>query len=645
VADVYELLFVLANRRLDIRRARIGTPALGGDSMSQQVFTMSLFESVGDTRPQMKVCTWPQLCAGFAKPKIREEKDGQLFSPARYRAPRRLIANVIELSLLVLEVDGAWKCEGSGTSLLGECGHKGPLVMFRNARRQKDHCPRCKQDVTISQINFDLESLAAACRNAFPSAFALYSTHSHKRSTYNNALAEPRFRIVVPLTEPVPVADFLELWYAAVESLTEIPADPQVKDPNRIYYTPVKFNAEAPYEFHIEPGEPLDWKKFLVVGSFENSAEPKALAGGVCSGHSAHPSGQTTPLAVLSEPTDSTESKALATEAVGVGMPKERTASLASEGAPSTVLNPGDIYASHEARHEEMCRRIAVRGKQNSRGNYDARCLAHGGKGTTAVLYNPRSEAVSCNRGCTYQELLVAEGLDDRKLPTAARAAVWQAATVKSAADVSGGPTAATRPSGSGKNPVAIPSSRDSDSASPLLSLAKLHVINALLLAHLFELSPEDETTVRRYWGDPFSEEIEWPGTDTKQRVKVCSFPSRRLQLEAVRKISQEFNLEGVPGIYNSQVQSEFGDNTIACLGPEGKQRRAEFSEYGPWRIALDQYRMKPGALLTPYDNNSGYICGLRIHRNIRDKCPFLLTSRGLPGGGKAIAYREVTAA
>jgi hypothetical protein len=170
-----------------------------------------------------------------------------------------------------------------------------------------------------------------------------------------------------------------------------------------------------------------------------------------------------------------------------------------------------------------------------------------------------------------------------------------------------------------------------------IISLAKLHVINALLLAHLFELSPEDETTVRRYW-EPFAEEIEWPGTDDLRPIKVCSFPSRRLQLEAVKRLSEEFLLEGVPGFYQPQVATEIP-------GPESAVRKAELADYGPWRIALDQYRMRPGALLVPYDNGSGYICGIRIFRSIRDKCPFLLTSRALPGGAKAVGYREVTAA
>jgi hypothetical protein len=636
-----------------------------------QTFTLSLFAGIGDTRPRAIETTWAKLCLSFAKPRVREEKDGLLFSPARYRAPRRLITNVIELSLLVLEVDGAWRCD--------DCGHQGPLVMFRNRRHEGDRCPACKkrnkklETSNVIQIEFDLPALIIACRSAYPSAFALYSTHGHLRTTETNPLAEPRFRIVIPLTEPVPVADFLELWYAAVESLKEIPADPQVKDPNRIYYTPVKFSETSVYEFHVEPGEPLDWRKFVSLpapeppsGSFRsepysgtgylgavhgvtesaelfaaeqkaseattdsrngNGADSASLAGVDTELVGGRVAEQSAPSAVLSgAETNSVESKASGTGGlVGDFSPAPRGR------LPSTVSS--DIYASHESRHEELGRRIVARGKINGRGNYDARCLAHGGKGTTALFYNPRSGAVSCNKECSYEDLLRAEGLDDRYCPPASRVAAWQAATVKSpmppavAANLPSGTVAATLPIGSGGPPATA-----GGSDKPV-TLAKVHAINALLLAHLFELSLEDEKTASRYWGEANlrAEEIEWPGTDNKQRVKVCSFPSRRVQLEAVKKLSQEFSLEGVPGFYR----------VLDVPGPDGDRRRREVAAYGPWRIALDQYRMRPGALLTPFDNGTGYICGLRIHRNVRDKVPFLLTSNGLPGGSKAVAYRE----
>jgi hypothetical protein len=412
---------------------------------------------------------------------------------------------------------------------------------------------------------------------------------------------------VIPLSKPVPVSDFLELWYAAVESLKEVPADPQVKDPNRIYYTPVKFSDTSPYEFHVEAGEPLDWEKFLGGGSDETdqmSERPQAYDGEE-SANLQPPTSQAT-----NEQGDASN---------GHGALFGGSVVPASSNAISAVSN---YLSSRDARHEELCSRIMARGKLNTRGNYDARCLAHGGKGTSALFLNPRSRAVSCNRGCPYEELLIAEGLPDFILPSRELASVASPLGTTTATRPSPPAATATLPSGSNITP-------------PLITAARLHVINALLLAHCFELTPDDEKKVRRYWGDPFSEVIEWPGTDTKLPVKICSFPSRRLQLVAAQRLSQEFNLEGIPGFYRA----------LDLPGPEGNQRRDELAEYGPWRISLDQLRMKPGAVLAPYDNGSGFIVGIRIYPRINDKVPFLLTSRGLPGGARAVGYREASAA
>ena len=62
-----------------------------------------------------------------------------------------------------------------------------------------------------------------------------------------------------------------------------------------------------------------------------------------------------------------------------------------------------------------------ARANRNPRGNYDAQCLAHNGKGMTALAYFPDSGAVTCNSGCSYDALLVAEGLSAGRLPSKER--------------------------------------------------------------------------------------------------------------------------------------------------------------------------------------------------------------------------------
>lgn len=97
------------------------------------------------------------------------------------------------------------------------------------------------------------------------------------------------------------------------------------------------------------------------------------------------------------------------------------------EAFPSLVTeNTSDRYTCfstgpfhyHEDRHEELSQRIMSRGRRNSRGNWEAPCFAHNGKGKTGLVYFPGG-AVTCNSNpkCDYFAILRAEGLPDGHLP------------------------------------------------------------------------------------------------------------------------------------------------------------------------------------------------------------------------------------
>jgi|GEM_PF-6940124 len=565
-----ELCTVCGNRKRDD-----GTcPTCNGQPRGE--FTISLFQSIGDTHPQMVKRTWAQLCAKFAAPVVRQEKDGLLFSPAKYSAPRRLIANVTELSLLVLEVDGGWQCASEN---LVPCNFKAPLTIFRNRRNANDKCPRCKGD-KICQIDFDMAALVDDARAAFKSAFAIYSTHGHKRFTESNALAEPRFRIVVPLTEPIPVGRFLEVWQWAVDALKEIPADQQVKDPNRIYYTPVKFSADAPYEFHLEPGSFLNWR---------------AVSG---------PS----PLPARTNETQLGQEQSATALADSV--------SDGARGSSPTVREGSGQFLWHEDRHAELVKRIMDRGKQNSRGHYDAQCLAHGGKGKTGVCYFPKTGAVMCNKGCTYDELLIAEGLTPGHLPSSERAAMAPAR-------------------------VALRQYQPPAMGDGLLTTDDLNSVYSALLAHCFELTTMDEAAIIRHWpgADPRGVGgIEVPPvagiSDELGYVKICSMPSSLEATRAANQLAEAFDVNGVPGFYTDVMMP--GDPSA-----ESEYRRWLTREFGIWRIYLP-YRT---GLLVPYDKGTGKIVGLRVYRSVHDRNPVLLTSRGLTCGARAIPMGEAVAA
>lgn len=280
---------------------------------AQMSFNLSLFNSKTDTLPKEAQRTWTQMCARLEHPVEREAKDGTLFSPAVFRPAYRLKENVTELSLLILDYD---------------------------------HHASFEADLTVWR--------ELGC------CFAAYTTHSHRRATKSNPQADERFRVVVPLAAPIPAERFPALWkWAARISGGKI--DAQAQDSSRMYYTPAIASSNAPYQFHIEEGDLLDWC-VLDLGTNANTRR-------------------------------------------------------AASGNDEKVS-----FKYHEDRNAELCRRIMARGSLNSRGNYDARCLAHNGKGATALVYFPKSGAVKCNDLCSYDALLVAEGLPAGHLPSKEKA-------------------------------------------------------------------------------------------------------------------------------------------------------------------------------------------------------------------------------
>ena len=80
-------------------------------------YKLSLFNTKRDNHPKVATRTWPKLCEAFARPQIRREKDGLLFSPAIFDPPLRRKENVIELSLLALDCDHHTTFEGLVGSL------------------------------------------------------------------------------------------------------------------------------------------------------------------------------------------------------------------------------------------------------------------------------------------------------------------------------------------------------------------------------------------------------------------------------------------------------------------------------------------------------------------------------------------------
>ncbi len=173
---------------------------------------VSLFDNKHDALPRPATWTWGEFCARLEKPMIRANKDGALFSPATFEPAHRKKENVTEIAALTLDYD-------------------------HGADLSRDTAP--------------WRSLGLK--------FAVYTTHSHQRNTKEQPEAEDRFRVVIPLAEPIPAAQFAALWQWAAE-LSGGKIDPAPKDVSRMFYLPVKAAPDAPYHYEVQDGAALDWR-------------------------------------------------------------------------------------------------------------------------------------------------------------------------------------------------------------------------------------------------------------------------------------------------------------------------------------------------------------------------------------------------
>src|SRR5688572_7059952 len=172
-------------------------------SRDERLITISLFASKSATVPEVTDLSWTDLCRHLSTPAVREEKDGPLFSPALFYPAYRLKKNVRSVSLLVLDCDHGADV-GDSLRLWADMG--------------------------------------LACLS--------YTTHSHLRRTDSNPGAEPRFRIVVPLAEPIPADLYPALWrWAAAQCGGRI--DEAAKDSSRMFYLPAKYSQAAEFDFRV----------------------------------------------------------------------------------------------------------------------------------------------------------------------------------------------------------------------------------------------------------------------------------------------------------------------------------------------------------------------------------------------------------
>jgi hypothetical protein len=154
------------------------------------IYSYSRFKSTLDNTPKAAGDTWPQLCELLAQRAIRDEKDGPLFSGASYPpGATRGNEGVSFVAVAILDFDG-------GT--------------------------------TLEEIKAGVSRLNSGDGCA---AF-IYTTHSH-----NPDAGALKYRLVLPLREPVAGSDWRDVWKRLALHFGNTP-DPSRKDAAGMHYLP-----------------------------------------------------------------------------------------------------------------------------------------------------------------------------------------------------------------------------------------------------------------------------------------------------------------------------------------------------------------------------------------------------------------------
>lgn len=169
-------------------------------------YDVALFRGARDVDPRPDSWTWDDLVARLGRHEVRASKDGPCWSPTRYRRGyTRSAPGVESLSCFVADVDD---------------GHPPELVHAALERRG-----------------------------------VLHLIHS----SFSSTPARPKYRIVVPLSVPVPSAEWRSVWPVLVRLLADGHVDPGTGDRPRMYYLPSCPAGSAPFVM-VGGRDPFDWR-------------------------------------------------------------------------------------------------------------------------------------------------------------------------------------------------------------------------------------------------------------------------------------------------------------------------------------------------------------------------------------------------
>lgn len=184
----------------------------------QRKFRVTIFSRQSDTDAKNQTITWQQLVERIEQPLIHSQKDGGAVSPTFFEPNYRSNANAVELSMLFFDIDSG---------------------------------------------NLDLPYLTAEL-DKLKVCYAFHSTHSHKRIVEKkNPNAESRWRVIIPLENPIPAEKLDNVWNN-LNNLLGLNFDTSCNDTARLYFKPSKADAKAIYAYYISDSpELLRWQDYF----------------------------------------------------------------------------------------------------------------------------------------------------------------------------------------------------------------------------------------------------------------------------------------------------------------------------------------------------------------------------------------------
>ena len=180
-----------------------------------------MYNNLTSTQATAKDVSWEQLCKSLSKPIISEVKDVFLYGPYRLSNPKRSNQNVVEISYFVFDID------------------------YPQGRSAKD--------IVNLVLGYDA---------------IVHSTWSHTREN-------PRYRLIVRLSRPIPVKHFANVrsGFLSLNPVLASIIDKACSDPSRGYYMFSYPSAHSNYaEFVKNEGIPLDPATCLIPSQVNQAA-------------------------------------------------------------------------------------------------------------------------------------------------------------------------------------------------------------------------------------------------------------------------------------------------------------------------------------------------------------------------------------